>query len=70
MHESKRTNMEFKCVMSLEKAIVFKSHPELIVQFLEEKHKCNIKITNIYYARDDKNLKMKNVIFYVKYNFQ
>lgn len=60
--------MEFKCVMSLEKAIVIKEHPQIFMKYLEFKHNSKINIENIYYKRDDKNLKMKNVILYIEYN--
>lgn len=60
--------MEFRCIMSLEKAIVFKKYPELLIQFLELKHKAKINILNIYYDRSDKNLKMKSVLFCIEYD--
>lgn len=60
--------MEFKCIMSLEKAIVLKKHPDLLIQFLELKHKNKIIIYNIYYNRSDRNLKMKSVLFCIEYD--
>lgn len=60
--------MEFKCVMSLEKAIVLKKYPTLILQYLKNKHQKDINVLNIYYTRNNKNLKMKNVIFYIEYS--
>lgn len=56
--------------MSLEKAVVLKEYPVLIIQFLEQKYKSKINIINIYYMRTDKNLKIKSVILYVEYELQ
>lgn len=54
--------------MSIEKAIIFKKYPELIIRYIEQKTKTKINVSNIYYIRSDNNLKMKHVVFHVVYN--
>jgi hypothetical protein len=56
--------------MSLEKAIVFKKFPELLIQLIEQQHNAKINILDIYYKRNDPNLKMKSVVLYIKYDIQ
>lgn len=53
--------------MSLEKAIVFKEYPCLILNTIKNNVKQDIIPKKIYFKRIDKNLKLNTVMLFVEY---
>jgi len=60
--------LQFKLVMSVEKATIFQTYPDLIIRLIEFKNSKKIQVKNVYFKRTDKNLRMDMVVLFVEYD--